>query len=422
MVSVTPLFSQIWQQHAPTGNIPGKANASAIYHQNQNDIIIFGGKTSAGFTNDIWALNLDSMHWREIIPQSTVNPSVRHTQNAMYDSLRNRMIIWGGQGSGLFNDIWAFDFNDTSWYNLSANGNVSGIPLQRYGTSSVYDPQTDNVISFAGFTTSGRFDDTWKFNIGSNTWTDETNATFPLKRCLYSGCFVPSQRKMIIYGGQNNGNLDDIWQLNIDNFTWTDITPVNKPPARHFPSLVYDGGNNLLLFGGNGLNQNNFSGALNDLWNFSLSTQTWDTLSQGSIKPSARIGHTAIYVQSNQKMIVFGGNEASGLFNNEVWEYSVGNVTSVLETKNKEFFDVNISPNPVKNQVNLSFELYKEQKIVIRILNLLGEQVLPPFNDNKLPKGLHTKKIDLRALLQGVYIISIQKGLDKPYLEKIIKQ
>ena len=192
-VNPVNLIAQTWTELTTTGNPSPRANASAIYYPSENKIIMFGGRSSSGPSSEVWSLNLNTNEWENITPASGSMPAGRFTPNAVYDSLMNRMIIWSGQGTELYNDVWAFDLRNHSWQQLWADGNVAGAPLKRYGTAAVFDPVNRRLVSFAGFTTSGRFEDTWSFQVDSMQWTERTDSFHPELRCLHSGYITPER-------------------------------------------------------------------------------------------------------------------------------------------------------------------------------------------------------------------------------------
>ncbi|MEP7263312.1 MAG: kelch repeat-containing protein [Bacteroidota bacterium] len=392
-------FSQAWTQITTTGAIAPRSNASAIYISSQNKMFVFGGNTAAGNVNELWCLDLNSNNWSLVPTNSAQLPAPRYTHVSMYDSLLNRMLIWSGQGSALYNDVWAFNFNDSTWTELFADGNVAGAPLKRYGTATVFDPLNRNIINFAGFTTAGRFDDTWSFKLDSLNWTDQTNTFFPLRRCLTSQSFAEDRRAMIVFGGQSTGNLNDIWSLNADTYVWTDLTPVQSPPSRHFPSNVYSGNGNIIVFGGNSLNQGNISGGLNDLWRFNLDTQLWDTLPQSVIKPLQRFGHSAIYIPSQDKMIIFGGQGTSSILS-DTWEYTGISTVGISNISNES--SINIFPNPVSGLLNIKINNSSNIKSQLKITNVLGENIFSKEIQN------NETIVDMSTLQNGIYFVKIE--------------
>ena len=113
-------------------------------------------------------------------------PSSRRNAAAIYDPMGDRMIlmlIWSGRmvdgsGSTLLNDVWALDLATDQWTSME-------IPVARYGTAAIFDPLAGSLVTFAGVTTQGRFDDIWRFDPTDGAWRDVTPASRqPGERCL----------------------------------------------------------------------------------------------------------------------------------------------------------------------------------------------------------------------------------------------
>ncbi len=113
-------------------------------------------------------------------------PSSRRNAAAIYDPMGDRMIlmlIWSGRmvdgsGSTLLNDVWALDLATDQWTSME-------IPVARYGTAAIFDPLAGSLVTFAGVTTQGRFDDIWRFDPTDGPWRDVTPASRqPGERCL----------------------------------------------------------------------------------------------------------------------------------------------------------------------------------------------------------------------------------------------
>ncbi len=394
------LCAQGWALLQTTNNPPARRNASAIYDPVNNRMIVFGGKGSSGDFNDLWGLNLNTLTWEQLLPAGGAVPAPRFTQNAVFDSARNRMIIWSGQGAELYNDVWAFDFSSRTWQQLWANGNVSGAPVTRYGTAATFDPVQRRLINFAGFG-STRYEDTWHFDIDNLAWTDKTNNNNPMLRCLHTGCFVPDRRLMIVYGGQRSGTLDDIWSLNVDSFVWTNLTPAIRPAGRWFSSVVYDAKGHVIMFGGQ-----TAQGASNELWRFSFTANVWESMQAGTQQPAARFGHAAIYVPSRNSMIVFGGGSAD-LFN-DTWEFTFSSVTGVEQTPSPRDFVLDQNyPNPFNPTTNFGLQIPDFGLVILKVFDLLGREVATVFSGNLQP-GTYRMSWSAGDLPTGVYLYRLQ--------------
>jgi hypothetical protein len=398
------LPAQNWTE-LPASNAPSpRANSSAIYYSAENQMIIFGGRTDAGSVNEVWILDLNSNIWENITPTGA-SPAPRITANAVYDSLMSRMIIWSGQGAELYNDVWAFNLINNTWTQLWQDGNVAGAPLKRYGTAAVFDPLNRRFVNFAGFTTSGRFDDTWSFQVDSIKWTDRTSNVFPEMRCLHSASVSNDNSRMIIYGGQHNGALGDIWSLDLNSFDWIDITPAIRPQGRWFSPIISTGFNSIVLYGGQ-----NPESTLGDLWKFSLATMSWDSIHQSSIKPSNRWGHTAIYISASDKMIIFGGADTG--YKNDTWEFADIGTIGINVTTGSIPLNFNLYqnyPNPFNPGTTISYSLSGFSYVRLEVFDISGKKIKELVNQNQ-QGGEYSVDFKGGNLPSGVYFYTLTAG------------
>lgn len=76
----------------------------------------------------------------------------------------------------------------------------------------------------------------------------------------------------------------------------------------------------------------------------------------------------------------------------------------------KPIDNVKIFPNPVSTQVNISFSLKKENKVSIKILDVLGNEIITLL-DQKLPQGEQSNTFTINAKIPtGFYFIRIVSG------------
>ncbi|MBI2846230.1 MAG: hypothetical protein HYX86_06775, partial [Chloroflexi bacterium] len=233
---------------------------------------------------------------------------------AAYDPQSHRVFIFGGQAGSntFFNDVWAFDLATETWSLLVTSG---GPPPARYGTSAIVDQIRNRLIISHGFTTSGRFDDTWALDLATLTWTDISPAgTRPLKRCLHEAVYDFLGGRMLLFGGCSSGfgpcPQGDLWAFDLATHTWTELTPAEGPSAVSNPALVFDTQRNeAILFGGN-----SSDGPTAHLWALDAATATWSPLDFSG--PAPRRSHDAA-LDARGQLWVFGGiGEESS---NELW-------------------------------------------------------------------------------------------------------
>src|SRR5262245_19788204 len=96
---------------------PIRTAPAAIYDPVRDRMMVFGGQGDAGqLLNDVWALSLSgSPVWTQILPSGHA-PTARYYPTAIYDPVRDRMLVFGGWDNGPTNDVWALSLSGSpSW-------------------------------------------------------------------------------------------------------------------------------------------------------------------------------------------------------------------------------------------------------------------------------------------------------------------
>jgi uncharacterized protein (TIGR03437 family) len=295
-----------------------RVDGAVAYDPAGRQILLFGGQDAAA-RNDLWAYSLTQRRWSEV-PASGTLPPARFGHTLVFDSARRRLIVFGGQASGFFNDVWAFDLATSTWRQLSS-GNTG--PSRRYGHSAVIDTARDRMVISHGFTNAGRFDDTWAFHLATNSWRDiSPTANRPLRRCLHHAAYDPERGLMYLYGGCSSGSgpcpQGDLWSFDLSTNRWTERTPGNSPPPRQHYGMAFDEmRGKLVVFGGSG------NGLLNDTWEYDPRASSWQSAPISGALPSARDRHHAVYAADRGVVFFFGGSTSAGL-TNELWMLGPG--------------------------------------------------------------------------------------------------
>jgi hypothetical protein len=279
---------------------------------------LFGGRTISGTAlGDQWSYELSSSTWKQLPDLPSPLVGARFGHNASYDSGNNRIVVFGGQGDGFFNDVWVYSPAISTWHEITPPGSA---PLPRYGAASTLDANGRLVVSH-GFTNEGRFDDTWGFGgPAGDAWSDSSPAEGrPIERCLTRGVWDPRSARFLMFGGQTDGDpyLGDTWQLR--EGAWSELPVKQAPSPRNLFSWVWDGERSrALLFGGRAEN-----GRMSDTWVFDSQADSWSELGAEGARPAARNGHDAVYLPYRGSMIIFGGEDGDG-DRNDLWELSLG--------------------------------------------------------------------------------------------------
>lgn len=270
------------------------------------DVAIAETATTAGDPTMVWDL-----------------PFVRLSHTAIYDSGGDRLIIFGGyNGREFFNDVWALDvstLSNTSWAKLNPTGPW---PAPRAQHTAIYDSQNDRMVVFGGHSFHYNFDDVWALDLttpGAEAWTQLfPSGQDPSARRWHTAVYDRDQNRMLVFGGGGNGGLfNDLWSLNLTPGAeaWTPIAVAGTvPAARVQHTAVYDDENNrMVIFGGIAA-----GGFRSDTWVWNAGTSQWAQLTGLGTPPAGRAGHTAVYDLGHKQMLVFGGRNADG-FLNDLW-------------------------------------------------------------------------------------------------------
>jgi len=276
-----------------TGNTPGARSNAVSWTDYQSNLWLFGGSgiDSVGIQgqlSDLWVFNRSQWIW--------VSGS----------NLANQKGIYGTQGTGAGSNLPGARSNAVSWTDNYGNLWLFG----GYGYDS------------AG--TLGQLNDLWVFNGRQWTWVSGSNivnqaGTYGTQGTGAAGN-VPGARSnavswtdyygnLWLFGGAGydsagtQGQLNDLWVFNGKQWTWVNgANTVNQagtygtqgtgaagnvPGARSNAVAWVDGGGNLWLFGGTGLDSAGTQGQLNDLWAFNGKQWVWvngaDTVGQSGV-------------------------------------------------------------------------------------------------------------------------------------------
>ncbi len=299
-----------WRPLSPAGVLPPPRRDHSLVSDGRR-LFLFGGRQQQEL-GDLWTYDLAAATWTEITAAGA--PPARFGHNAFLDEARSRMVVFGGQAGGaFFNDLWAFDLTNGGWSQLTAG---QGAPLARYGAGGALDAAGRLLVSH-GFTTSGRFDDTWEYSLEDASWTDVSPPAGgrPIERCLMRAVWDRQAGRLLIFGGQTNATpfLGDLWELR--QGAWQELTADPRPSPRNLYAMAYDDeAGRALLFGGNSQ-----TGPLGDLWFFDSALNTWSKPSPPGEAPSPRFGHDAVWLPASRALVVFGGNDNSQDLN-DLWE------------------------------------------------------------------------------------------------------
>lgn len=312
------ISSNTWNEIIQISFHSPRYSHTAIYTKD-NCMIIFGGANTRGIPlSDTFQFNLTSRIWSSL---QTLDPKfARSSHTAIYVKKTNSMLIFGGaQNDFTFSDVWKYSLDLNTWTFLEVSGSI---PLGRYGHSAVYTNDNMMIIfggsvgNYSSFAFTSYSNSIYAFNISTNQWSvvQESKGGIPDPRAHHSALYTPDNT-LIIAGGlnQNGITFNEIFQYSIRNNTWS-ILGANP---RYFHSAVYVPNRNwMIVYGG-------FDGgvALSDYLVLDLVTNSWIP-TNNSETFDGRCGHSAVYYEKEDIMVVYGGYSPSTIFD-EVLVYYV---------------------------------------------------------------------------------------------------
>jgi hypothetical protein len=318
-----------WVPLAPVGTPPVIMDGpSCVYDPVRDRLLVFGGKAQCPRPcphDEVWALSLAGTPAWSLLAVTGTPPPGRYDHTAIYDPVRDRMIVFAGIGEAytLLNDVWALGLAGApTWAPLAASGTA---PAPGGGYQSVYDPAGDRMlVSGAAQASSNPL---WSLSLGSGpAWTVLVpSGTPPRDRWNSSLVYDSARGRLLLHGGAMSGggpqSAGETWALSLGaSPAWSAVRA--PAPGRDYTSAVLDDvSQRMVVFGG--LQHSGYYVSLNDVWARDLASDgPWTALTAVGPAPAARYSHSAIFDATRHRMIVFGGMASTAT--NDVWSLSLG--------------------------------------------------------------------------------------------------
>lgn len=221
--------------------------------------------------NEAWLYHPATDTWFNPVNNVLEGPGNREGANAVYDTNRNRFIVWGGltgnatSNNTFYNDTWELVADARGHYKWNKLAPSGSKPTARWLAAMIYDKTNDRCVLVGG-------DD------GSSFLNDEYTLDF-------------------------SGGADGAWAT---------LSPTGSAPtAKRQPTFIYDETNSQMVISHGGTGVNSFTNEIHFL-DLTDGAEAWSAPSVTGTPPSARRGMTGVYDNSNGYMIMFGGFNAGG--------------------------------------------------------------------------------------------------------------
>ena len=358
------LLSNNWFDKKPLIN-PGARNYFAMASINNDDkILLFGGSDLSNQYNDTWIYDLSDNNWTEISTSTAPSGRVFPTMAPVYNT--DKIILYGGMNTttAYDNETWIFNISSNTWTQKTP----SGTPTQSLSDAMATIYGSDRVVLFTGWV--GTYNsETWVYDLSDNTWTNKNPSTIPSKRRNSAMANFHGTDIFLLFGGYDGTTKSDTWIYYLGANTWVQKFPTTNPWGRKGHSLATIHGTDKILMSG---------GRNNQTWIYDLSDNEWTRVYPQNF-PDDLDGHGMANIFETDKVILYGGDDESSVLRNETWEFEILEnygtfISDKFNTGNRSSF-LNISWNssePITTGVKFQI------RTGINVSNLTSEDFVGP--------------------------------------------
>lgn len=161
-------------------------------------------------------------------------------------------------------------------------------------------------------------------NLSAQDWNQVAPPTPPESRLGHS-MVTMSDGTVYLFAGEDAQEdlLNDLYAFNSNS--WNAIIPNNSPPPTRRDHQAWAKGDLMYVYGGYGEN-----GALDDLWSYNTTANTWQQEQISGPGPVARHGHATTTLTDGSEIIV-GGTGTDGVALKDCWRLNPDNTFTQLE-------------------------------------------------------------------------------------------
>lgn len=305
-----------WVDVSPAGSPPARAAAGMASDPFSSTLVLFGG--GAGFTlfNDTWIY--DGTQWIQLSP--AVSPTPKFAMDIAHDAARGVYVMYGGNATYTnpgVNETW--EFNGATWSQQFPATNPGNLGLH----AMAFDSVRNKVVLYGGRGGSpiGDSNKTWEYD--GLDWTLRTGvgSAGPLE--AHSMCFHAGIGKTVLFGGVNADpavfppDNDKTWVY--DGTTWTELVVTgSRPPRRERARMAYDLARGVCVLTG-GMHYSNGQ-PRHDTWELTTNG-TQGTWTQVATPTAGRFQSTLAFLPGERHMVQFGGQTGSSTYYADTREF-----------------------------------------------------------------------------------------------------
>jgi hypothetical protein len=298
--------------HRPFTTPPARREHALAYDAARGRVVLFGGSGLKAFA-DTW--EWDGNSWTQRFPPTSPPARVAHAM--VYDSIRKRIVLFGGADTPrhlengtetTFADTWEWD--GSTWILRTP----ATSPPARAKHAMAYDSVRGRVVLFGGDRWHNELlGDTWEWD--GTTWTERTTFPHPSERSEHTLAYDRARGRVVLYGGAYELTYGDTWEW--DGSAWVE-RGLTHPTANRRIASAYDAvRGRTVLFGGLHWYGGPITGYLDETWEWDGNVWVERT---PRTRPPAIGYHAMAYDTRRGRVVMFGGDTATGGLSAETWE------------------------------------------------------------------------------------------------------
>jgi DNA-binding MarR family transcriptional regulator len=255
--------------------------------------------------------------WTNITQELSPHPRREHSM--VFDEKAGEIVLFGGeymyqldQGGGPFirsrylNDTWTFNLTTETWKEM----NPPTTPSARARSSMAYDNANDLVILTGGENWDRLPDQTWTYNLSTDEWKLLDAPTPPMNVPFHPLVYDRDCGVSVMFRYPN-----ETWVFNASAAAWTNMSPGASPPVLDDCLLAYDSDDDLVVLLGNvtvgGI-------ATSVTWTYDFKANSW--AGKKPVSSPSFWASQMIYDRQNDAVLLFGGFADTY---NETWTYDI---------------------------------------------------------------------------------------------------
>ncbi len=342
-----------------------RSGAAMVYDSARAKFILFGGRAGSGFNlEDTWEWDPTTGAWTDV--GATGHPSARSQHAMVYEKSTGKVLLFGGgrstpsssDGSGVsisLGDTWEYDPATNAWASLTATSS----PSVRNDSALVWDSGRNKAVLFGGIQTDIASatgvpkQDTWEWDPRAGTWTERTSTgSKPSQRYGHAMAFDGTRKKVVLFGGWDMSTglaKSDLWDWDPTTGIWTQRltgAETGLPTGRMYASMVADDARDRMIAIGGALvsglvGPTGAGGSMisadaavvrldmafapspsREIWELDPVTPAFSDKTPPLDVPTARYSQAMAYNPATGKTCVFGGSDTySGQILGDYWEW-----------------------------------------------------------------------------------------------------